>query len=243
MARIPVPWATNREPAVSETAVGGKALEVDFAELARRTDPPLDALTLAVAAELGDVDSTAAREHLDALGAELAAELGPRAAPAEEAEACAGVLGARHGFVGDVERYDDPENSMLDRVLERRTGLPILLSVVYVEVARRAGVDLRGVGLPGHYVVGHFGAEPPILLDPFAGGGPLPEEPAPALVRPAGAHETVLRVLNNLVGSYERRGDLGREIRAAELRLALPLDSAIRSHLEAELRALRARLN
>jgi len=216
---------------------------MDFAELARRPDSPLDALTLAVAAELGDVDAAAASDHLDALGAELAAELRPAAAAAEEAQACASLLGVRHGFVGDVERYDAPENSMLDRVLERRTGLPILLSVVYVEVARRAGVDLRGVGLPGHYVVGHFGAEPPILLDPFAGGRPLPEEPAPALVHPASAHETVLRVLTNLVGSYGRRGDLGREIRAAELRLVLPLDAATRSHLEAELRPLRARLN
>lgn len=216
---------------------------MDFAELARCPDPPLDALTLAVAAEFGDVDAAAARAHLDALGTELATAVGSTRAPPEEAKACASVLGARHGFAGDVEHYDDPENSMLDCVLERRKGLPILLSVVYVEVARRAGVELRGVGLPGHYVVGHFGVEPPILLDPFAGGGPLREEPPAALVRPAGAHETVLRVLNNLVGSFGRRGDLGPEIRAAELRLVLPLDSATRAHLEAGLRALRARLN
>ena len=67
-------------------------------------------------------------------------------------------------------QYDHPDNSMLDLVLTRRRGLPILLSVVYVEVARRAGIELAGVGLPGHFVVGHFGAEPAALLDPFAGG-------------------------------------------------------------------------
>ena len=60
---------------------------------------------------------------------------------------------------------------MLDLVLTRRRGLPILLSVVYVEVARRAGIQIAGVGLPGHFVVGHFGTDPPVLLDPFAGGG------------------------------------------------------------------------
>jgi len=228
---------------VSNEPPGGHAACVDFAELARQPDPSLEALTLAVAAEFRDVDSRAVEERLDALGAELAAEIGPGATPAEEAAACARVLGGRHGFAGNVERYDDPENSMLDLVLERRAGLPILLSIVYVEAARRADVDLRGVGLPGHYVVGHFATAPPLLIDPFAGGRPLGEATNPSFVRPWEAQETVLRVLNNLVGAYRRRGDLGREIRAAELRVALPLGPEARAQLDGELRALRARLN
>ncbi|MDQ3848987.1 MAG: transglutaminase-like domain-containing protein, partial [Actinomycetota bacterium] len=163
--------------------------------------------------------------------------------PQGQARACAQLLGVGYGFAGDRERYDDPENSFLDVVLSTRRGLPILLSVVYVEVARRAGVPLAGVGLPGHFVVGHFGAHPPLLLDPFDGGAALQVDADPDLVRPWGPHETALRMLNNLVGSYQRRGDLGAAIRAARMRLALPVGDALRPSLEAELRAMQARLN
>src|SRR5215210_4265722 len=137
-----------------------------FAELATDPKATMDRLALALAAEFRAVDEAAALATLDA----LAADLRPAAAAAEgdplvEATACAHVLGAVHGFSGDREEYDRPENSMLDVVLRRRRGLPILLSVVYVEVARRAGLAVRGVGLPGHFVVGHFGADPPLLAD------------------------------------------------------------------------------
>jgi len=142
-----------------------------------------------------------------------------------------------------VEEYDRPDNSMLDRVLARRRGLPIVLSIVYVEVGRRAGLPLAGVGLPGHYVTGHFGASPPLLLDPFAGGNLIDPDVSPALVRPWTAHETAMRMLNNLVGSYARRGHLGAAIHAARLRLALPAEPALRDDLRAELRTLQAKLN
>jgi regulator of sirC expression with transglutaminase-like and TPR domain len=127
-------------------------------------------------------------------------------------------------------------------VLERRKGLPILLSVVYVEAARRGGIALAGVGLPGHYVVGHFGHDPPLLLDPFNGGAPL-QVAREVEVRAWGTHETALRMLNNLVGSYQRRADLARAIRAAHMRLELPLGARDRDVLGAELASLRARLN
>jgi Transglutaminase-like superfamily len=208
-----------------------------FAELAARDAPPLDELALALAAEFRAVDAQAALARLDELGEEL------RLAAGNPLEAVVDVLWRRHGFAGRQEHYDDPANSMLDLVLERRRGLPISLSVVYVEVARRAGVALAGVGLPGHYVVGHFGASPPLLLDPFAGGAALRGDPPADHVRPWGAHETALRMLNNLVGSYQRRGDVGGAIAAAAMRLELPLDRRVRDALETELRRLRARLN
>jgi len=217
-----------------------------FAALAARADPPLDELALSMAGELRGIGADAVRgalERLDALGAELAAALRAGADPEAEARACADLLAVRHGFAGDAKQYDDPANSMLDLVLERRRGLPIVLSVVYVEVARRAGVALAGVGLPGHYVVGHFGASPPVLLDPFAGGAPVAGEHPPEQVRPWGAQETALRMLNNLVGSYRRRGNIAAAIRAAEMRLELPLDRRLRDAFETELRSVRARLN
>jgi regulator of sirC expression with transglutaminase-like and TPR domain len=214
-----------------------------FTTLASDPAATLDRLALALAAEFRRVEPEPALARLDALGAELAAALPADGGPEEEARACTEVLGARHDFHGDRENYDAPEHSMLDLVLMRRRGLPILLSAVYVETARRAGIALAGVGLQGHFVVGHFGADPPLLLDPFSGGGPLPPALAAGEARPWSPHETALRMLNNLVASYTRRSDLGRSLRAAELRLALPASDRTRAALEGELRALRARLN
>jgi regulator of sirC expression with transglutaminase-like and TPR domain len=208
-----------------------------FTVLAAQPESPLDELALSLAAEFRAVDDGGARAQLDELGEEVARE---RDTGAGGLQALREVLGVRHGFRGDSERYDHPQNSMLDVVLERRRGLPILLSVLYVATAQRAGIALSGVGLPGHYVVGDFSASPPQLVDPFAGGAPIR---ADRHVRPWGAHETVLRMLNNLVGSYERRADLTRTIQAAELRLALPLDPQQGEAMRLELGALRARLN
>jgi regulator of sirC expression with transglutaminase-like and TPR domain len=110
-------------------------------------------------------------------------------------------------------------------------------------VARRAGVPLAGVGLPGHYVVGHFGAPEPLLLDPFGGGVRITPDVPASLVRPWTAHETAMRMLNNLVPAFRRRGDLTSALRAAELRLALPAGARERDHVRAELASLRAQLN
>jgi regulator of sirC expression with transglutaminase-like and TPR domain len=215
-----------------------------FAELAAAPDPSLDDLALSLAAEFRVVDEGGARARLDALGAELAAAVeATDGSPGAQATACAAVLGGAHGFLGDREDYDHPDNSMLDVVLERRRGLPILLSVVYLEAARRAGVPLAGVGLPGHFVVGHFGAPQPVLLDPFAGGFPVDGEVDASDLVPWTPPEIAMRMLNNLVGAFHRRGDLADAIHAAGMRLALPADEATREALERELRVLRAQLN
>ena len=213
----------------------------DFTTVVRERAPRLDEMALALAAEFAPVDESGALEALDHLGRKLSAVAGGD--PASETRACARFLGEEHGFAGNREDYDHPDNSMLDRVLDRRCGLPILLSTVYVEVARRAGVPLAGVGLPGHFVAAHFGADPPLILDPFNGGAPLAADAPPEIVRPWGAHETALRMLNNLVASYSRRGDLTRAIRAAQMRLQLPVEEAARVGLRGELIAMQARLN
>jgi regulator of sirC expression with transglutaminase-like and TPR domain len=214
-----------------------------FLDLAGRPDPPLDAFALALAAEFGDVEWRAANERLDQLGREVADCLSdsPRA-PHRDVAACRLVLSERHGFEGDGSDYGDPRNSMLDAVLKRGCGLPITLSIVWIEVARRAGVLLDGVGLPGHYVVGHFHPDPPLLVDPFR-GGPIVTTDQPAhLVRPWSAQETVLRMLNNLVRSYVERGDLSRGLHAAGLRLHLTRGEEREAYAQ-ELARLEARLN
>jgi len=215
--------------------------EPSFAALAREPDADLGELALALAAEFRAVDRGRARAVLD----ELAVELRSVAASSvdEQVEACRLVLAGRHGFTGDRDDYDQPSNSMLDLVLERRRGLPILLSAVYVEVARRAAIDLAGVGLPGHFVVAHFGVVPPLVLDPFSGGRDVTFEVRAEHLRPWGAHETALRMLNNLVRSFFTRGELANAICAARLRLMLPIDQPGRRALAAELRGLEAQLN
>jgi regulator of sirC expression with transglutaminase-like and TPR domain len=204
----------------------------------------MDLVALAIAREFRDVDTDRALGVLDALGAELArTKAATSGAPETVARACSRLLGEEHGFQGDRENYDAPDNSMLDVVLTKRTGLPILLSVVYIEVARRANIPIAGVGLPGHFVVAHFGAHPPLLLDPFERGAVMDAPVGHGALRPWQPHEIAMRMLNNLVGSYERRANLTAAIRAASMRLALPAEPAVQTTLKAELRALQARLN
>lgn len=215
-----------------------------FAELAAAPDATIDLLALAAAAEFRAVDVATAIASLDTLGADVsAAAQRTTGSPQEVMAACGEVLGAVHGFEGDRRQYDDPQNSMLDLVLRRRRGLPILLSVVYIAAARRAGIALSGVGLPGHFVVGHFGADTPLLLDPFHRGRPMSAAVAPAALRPWLPDEIAMRMLNNLVSSYTKRGDLAHAIRAAELRLLLPAPETLRDALATELRTLQVRLN
>ena len=149
----------------------------DFGALAANPEASLDGLALALASSFRVVDIDGALAELDRLGGDLADAAG--GSPREEASAIGEILGIERGFVGNRDDYDHPDNSMLDLVLARRTGLPILLSVVYVEAARRAGIRLSGVGLPGHFVVGHFGEDPagsprPVLSRAHRdGGGPV----------------------------------------------------------------------
>jgi regulator of sirC expression with transglutaminase-like and TPR domain len=212
-----------------------------FEALAADPDARLDELALALAAGFRPVDRAAALAELDRLAGSLrdVACGGPR----EQAAACRHVLGEQHGFEGERDEYDHPRNSMLDLVLERRRGLPILLSAVYVEVARRAGISLAPVGLPGHFVVAQLSVEPPIVLDPFARGRDVTAEVRGEQIRAWTPHETALRMLTNLVRAYAVRSDLVSAIRAASLRMALPADAQTGAALRTELRALQARLN
>ncbi len=139
-----------------------------FAAFARRPDASLrldEGALLIAEIERPSVNHARYLHDLDALAAEVWAALGPHARllRAEQAarrstalrvlETMADVLARRENFHGADEHFADPRNSYLDAVLERRQGLPILLSVVYLEVARRLGVPLQGVGLPAHFMV------------------------------------------------------------------------------------------
>ncbi|HEX9081875.1 MAG TPA: transglutaminase-like domain-containing protein [Holophagaceae bacterium] len=89
------------------------------------------------------------------------------------------------GFRGDRETYDAPENALLPRVIERRKGLPIALSILWVDLARRMGFDAVGVGLPGHFIAGLRSPLGVLCFDPFHGARPVGEERGSELVRAA----------------------------------------------------------
>jgi hypothetical protein len=139
------------------------------------------------------------------------------------------------GFTGTSSDYAHLESSLLPDVLRRRRGLPILLSTVWTEVARRAGVPAYGVGLPGHFVVGVGDPDGTrVLVDPFTGGRLLPYDRArdiaaetgrslrPEHLRPHDPIDTIDRVLGNIRGWAWTPERARHRVWAAELGLVLP---------------------
>lgn len=148
------------------------AARARFAALIARDPVPLDEAVLAIAEEeYPGLEPEAYLTRLDDLGARVARRVpgGPRAA--STLRALREVLHEEEGFRGNDDDYYDPRNSFLNEVLDRRVGIPISLSVVYMEVARRAGLPLAGVGYPGHFLAKYTspsGAE--VFVDAFRGG-------------------------------------------------------------------------
>jgi regulator of sirC expression with transglutaminase-like and TPR domain len=145
------------------------------------------------------------------------------------------------GFHGNTQNYFDPKNSYLNDVLDRRTGLPITLSIVAMALGRRAGMDVQGVGLPGHFIAKAVSPGREIFFDPFHGGRRLTPEECSQLVeqvtgKPFRATPQALqaiplgwiivRMLNNLKGVYLKAEDYARLIRVTErLRQLAPEDA------------------
>ena len=208
-----------------------------FAEEARSERPDLSTLCLLVGAEADGALDEAGMDSAQVALDELAGQLpyrpgGPRA----WAVALRELLGERYGFRGCAADYQRLESSLLHEVLRRRRGLPILLSVVWLEVARRAGAPVYGVALPGHFVVGFGPAEDQVLADPFDGGRVLTGGDAdllvagatgaplqPSMLTPADPLEVVQRILNNVrawAAARPERTDVA--LWALELSLSLP---------------------
>ena len=129
-----------------------------------------------------DADPTPYRALIEAVSQRLET-VGRGAGTAEErADVLSEVLGEEFGFVGDRETYDDPANADLIRVIDRRRGLPVSLSILYVGVARRIGWAADALDVPGHVLV-MIGAEAaPVIVDPFRGGMRVDREALAALV-------------------------------------------------------------
>jgi regulator of sirC expression with transglutaminase-like and TPR domain len=155
-----------------------------FAEVVRSEPVDVGLACLLVGGEVDpDVDVDVSLELLEGLAAETRSRLYGQRAPRDVAETMRRVLGVEFGFRGGPEDYDDVRSSLLHEVLLRRRGLPILLSVVWMEVAARVGVRAYAVGLPGHVVVGIGDLEDEhVLVDPYDGGTELSRADVSALV-------------------------------------------------------------
>ncbi|HEY7142269.1 MAG TPA: tetratricopeptide repeat protein [Methylomirabilota bacterium] len=188
-----------------------------------------------------DLDVQHRLGHLDALGYRAAERTAGDMDVDRAAAAVARFLSDEEGFRGNAEDYYDPRNSFLDDVLDRRLGIPITLSVVYMAVAARAGLEAVGVGLPGHFVVRVARRGQHRFLDPFHGGALLDRAGCEALVarvRPGGGpldprwlapvttRQILVRMLANLKAVYSTLGDWSRALGATERILLLVPDAA-----------------
>jgi len=186
---------------------------------------PLDEAVLLVAAHDHTVDIPSVLARLDDLAARCAGA---------GVDQVMEVLFVEEGFAGDTDDYHHPDNSFLDRVLDRRRGLPILLSVLAAEIGARAGLCLAPVGMPGHFLVRDC-ADADGFLDPFHGGRRLDRAGCVELFRslhpgapfheqyldPIDSRRVLVRVVTNLARSYTERGDLASLGWALHLRALL----------------------
>jgi len=211
-----------------------------FAEVVRSEPVDVGLACLLVGGEVDrELDVDASLEALDELAASVRLQL-DSTRPADVAQALRRVLGLQHDFAGQDADYDDLRSSLLHEVLRRHRGLPILLSVVWTEVAARLGVPAYAVGLPGHVVVGIGDPDDVhVLVDPFARGrllGPADveelvlratgREPRPDDLRPMRPEDLLLRVLTNVRALATRRPPgldaAAMRLWAVELTLLLP---------------------
>jgi regulator of sirC expression with transglutaminase-like and TPR domain len=217
---------SERARALLAEALGAEPPRLDLAAcaVASLNDETLDVnRILSILDGYGERVRAHGPEKLDALG---------------RVQALRRVLSDEEGFWGDTESYESPENSFLDRVLARKKGLPITLAVVYLEVARRAGIPLFGVSFPGHFLVACPSEEGKLVVDPFQGGTILTEAGCqdllarvapqvkfqPRLLSAAPVKIIAWRMLTNVKRAWLERADGERAARAVDLLLALHPD-------------------
>lgn len=215
-----------------------------FAALVALPDDAIDlghASLLIAREEYPDLDVGRYLSRLDAMAADISPRLKEGEGPRSRVAHLNRLLFEEMGFQGNREEYFDPRNSFLNDVLDRRIGIPISLSTVYLEVGRRIGCPLAGVAFPGHFLVrlGGVSGPPDILIDPFHRGRLMTEEDCRALLlemykgqleyrpeflRRARNREILERMLNNLKGIYQQRREFHMALKIQQLVLCLEPD-------------------
>jgi regulator of sirC expression with transglutaminase-like and TPR domain len=200
--------------------------------------------------------------QLDAMAATIQARLGLELDARRIVARINAYLFDEQGFHGNQEAYYDPRNSFLNDVLDRKTGIPITLSVLYIEIARQVGLPIVGVGMPGHFIVAYTAQPEPFWVDPFHHGQILSRQDCaarlhqiygPALawqdtyLQPVSDHNILRRMLYNLKAVYVQRRDYRRALGVVERLLLLapdvPAEVRDRGLLQAQLGHLDAALD
>lgn len=213
----------------------------EFELLVARPEEDLDlarAALLVAGEEYPDIDLPGYLGMLDGFASSLR-QLAPEVLPAEKrARELGRLLIDDLGFRGNANNYYSPDNSYLNRVLDYRTGIPITLSLLFIEVGRRAGIRLRGIGMPGHFLVGLEGTD--VFFDPFNGSESLSVDDCRRLAErlfgprltwddrylaPCTKYEFLFRILNNLKVVYERSGPAEKALAVTQRMLVVRPDA------------------
>jgi regulator of sirC expression with transglutaminase-like and TPR domain len=208
--------------------IHGQHLEDQFHELSAVDDENLDLETgalLIARSAYPDLDRARYSGIMDGMAAEVADRLGRKASGEEAVKTINRYLFVEQGFCGNTNKYYDVDNSYLNRVLERRTGIPISLSTVYMLIGKRLGLPLYGVGMPGHFLVKYETGRYRIFVDSFNGGALLTQRDCARFLDQAGygfderylqkttARSILIRMLKNLVAIYNKMEDTPRAVR------------------------------
>ena len=209
----------------------------EFALLVAREPIPLARGALLIAKE--EYPSLDVEKYLNALielGRQGEAIVRAGANTVERVERLSHFLFEQQGFAGNVDEFDDPRNSFLNDVIERRLGIPISLSVIYIEVGRRMGLNLHGVSFPGHFLVKAVDERGELIIDPFNQGRVLglddlrsrlrqiygeEIEVQPELLQTAETRHILSRMLRNLKNIYIVSSDWTRALSALDRILIL----------------------
>ena len=226
-AEIEQPEMAERIRAVLED-IQGQRLEGEFHELSAADDESLDleaGAFLIARSAYPDLDHARYRRLMDAMAEEVAERLGRKASGEEAVKTINRYLFVEQGFSGNTTQYYDVENSYLNKVLERKTGIPISLCTVYLLIGKRLDLPVYGVGMPGHFLVKYETGRYRIFVDSFNGGALLTQRDCARFLDQAGygfderflqktpARSILIRMIKNLVAIYNKMGDTARAAR------------------------------
>ncbi len=187
-AEIEQPEMADRIAAILEEIRGGK-LEDELRAMALLPDEEMsleDGAFLIARYAYPTLDVAAYRQQLDTMAKEIRARIVERASGEETVTALNRYVFTEQGFKGNTKNYYEVENSYLNRVIDRRVGIPISLSVVYLLIGQRLGLPFHGIGMPGHFLVKYDSERYKIFIDCFNGGALLTEKNCARFLTEAG---------------------------------------------------------
>jgi regulator of sirC expression with transglutaminase-like and TPR domain len=226
-AEIEQPEMARRIEAVLDE-IRGARLEEEFRDLVSSPDDPIDlekGELLIARYAYPTLDVAAYSQQLDDMAREMRDRIGQRVSGEEAVKTLSRYLFTEQGFRGNNKNYYEADNSYLNRVLDRRTGIPISLSIVYLLVAQRLDLPVFGIGMPGHFLVKFESERYKVFVDCFNAGALLTEKDCARFLRQAGygfeekflqkssTRSILIRTLKNLVAIYHKLDESVKEVR------------------------------